>query len=92
VAISLPPTSSIKEHADSSFLPAVRGLRLIRRRLAGVERAVAGAGASLEVVDAPDLAISAGREIGRQMLLSQVTGWGGVSIRFACRRCYPGGD
>jgi LacI family transcriptional regulator len=53
------------------FLAGCPRLRLIRRRLAGVERAVAEAGASLEVVDAPDLAISAGREIGRQMLLSQ---------------------
>jgi LacI family transcriptional regulator len=53
------------------FLAGCPDLRLIRRRLAGVERAVAGAGASLEVVDAPDLTISAGREAGRQVLLSQ---------------------
>ena len=53
------------------FLAGCPDLRLIRRRLAGVERAVAEAGASLGVVDAPDLAISAGREVGRQVLLSQ---------------------
>ena len=46
-------------------------LRLIRRRLAGVERAVAETGASLDVVEAPDLVIGAGREVGRQVLLSQ---------------------
>jgi LacI family transcriptional regulator len=53
------------------FLAGCPDLRLIRRRLAGVERAVAEAGASLGVVDAPELAISAGREVGRQMLLAQ---------------------
>jgi LacI family transcriptional regulator len=52
------------------FLAGCPGLRLIRRRLAGVERAVAEAGASIRVVDAAELAISAGREVGRQMLLS----------------------
>ena len=45
-------------------------LRLIRRRLAGVERAVAEAGASLGVMEAPDLKIGTGREVGRQVLLS----------------------
>ena len=53
------------------FLAGLPDLRLIRRRLAGVERAVAETDASLDVVDAPDLAISAGREVGRQVLLSQ---------------------
>jgi LacI family transcriptional regulator len=53
------------------FVAGCPDLRLIRRRLAGVERAVAEAGASLDVVDAPDLTISAGREVGRQVLLSQ---------------------
>ena len=53
------------------FLAGCPDLRLIRRRLAGVERAVVEAGASLGVVEAPDLAISAGREVGRQVLLSQ---------------------
>jgi LacI family transcriptional regulator len=53
------------------FLAGLPDLRLIQRRLAGVERAVAEAGASLGVVDAPDLAISAGREVGRRVLLSQ---------------------
>jgi LacI family transcriptional regulator len=53
------------------FLAGCPKLRLIRRRLAGVERAVAEASASLEVVDAPNLAISTGREAGREVLLSQ---------------------
>jgi LacI family transcriptional regulator len=53
------------------FLAGCPNLRLIRRRLAGVERAVAEASANLEVVDAPDLAISAGREVGREVLLSR---------------------
>jgi LacI family transcriptional regulator len=53
------------------FLAGLLKLQLIRRRLAGVERAVAEAGASLEVVEASDLAIGAGREVGRQVLLSQ---------------------
>jgi LacI family transcriptional regulator len=46
-------------------------LRLSRRRLAGVERAVAEAGARLEVVEAPNLTIGTGREVGRQVLLSR---------------------
>jgi LacI family transcriptional regulator, galactose operon repressor len=54
-----------------AFLAGLPALRLIRRRLAGVERAVAEAGASLGVVEAPDLAIGTGREVGRQVLLSQ---------------------
>jgi LacI family transcriptional regulator len=53
------------------FVAGCPDLRLIRRRLAGVERAVAEVGASLDVVDAPDLTISAGREVGHQVLLSQ---------------------
>ena len=53
------------------FLAGCPDLRLIRRRLAGVERAVAETGANLDVVEAPDLAIGAGREVGRQVLLSQ---------------------
>jgi LacI family transcriptional regulator len=53
------------------FLAGCPQLQLIRRRLAGVERAVAEAGASLEVVEASDLAIGPGREVGRQVLLSQ---------------------
>jgi LacI family transcriptional regulator len=53
------------------FLAGFSELRLIRRRLAGVEQAVAEAGASLRVVEAPNLAISTGREVGRQVLLSQ---------------------
>jgi LacI family transcriptional regulator len=53
------------------FLAGCPDLRLIRRRLAGVERAVAEAGASLEVVEAPKLAIGTGREVGRHVLLSQ---------------------
>jgi LacI family transcriptional regulator len=38
------------------FLAGCPGLRLIRRGLAGVERAVAEAGASLAVAEAPELA------------------------------------
>jgi LacI family transcriptional regulator len=53
------------------FLAGFPELRLIRRRLAGVARAVAEAGASLEVVEAADLAIGTGREVGRQVLLSR---------------------
>jgi LacI family transcriptional regulator len=53
------------------FLAGCPDLRLIRRRLAGVERAVAEAGASLRVVEAPNLTIGTGREVGRQVLLSQ---------------------
>jgi LacI family transcriptional regulator len=53
------------------FLAGLLELQLIRRRLAGVERAVAETGASLEVVEASDLAIGPGREVGRQVLLSQ---------------------
>jgi LacI family transcriptional regulator len=53
------------------FLAGCPDLRLIRRRLAGVERAAAEAGASLGVVEAPNLAIGAGREVGRQVLLSR---------------------
>jgi LacI family transcriptional regulator len=53
------------------YLAGCPELRLIRRRLAGVERAVAEAGASLEVVEAPSLEIGTGREVGRQVLLSQ---------------------
>jgi LacI family transcriptional regulator len=53
------------------FLAGCPDLRLIRRRLAGVERAVAEAGASLGVVKAPNLEIGTGREVGREILLSQ---------------------
>ena len=53
------------------FIAGFPELRLIRRRLAGVERAVAEAGASLEVVEAPNLAIATGREVARQVLSSQ---------------------
>jgi LacI family transcriptional regulator len=53
------------------FLAGCPDLRLIRRRRAGVERAAAEAGASLGVVEAPNLAIGAGREVGRQVLLSR---------------------
>ncbi len=54
-----------------AFLAGFPELRLIRRRLAGVERAVAEAGASLSVVGAPNLGIATGREVGREILLSQ---------------------
>jgi LacI family transcriptional regulator len=53
------------------FLAGFPELRLIRRRLAGVERAVAEAGASLGVIEAPNLEIGTGRAVGRQVLLSQ---------------------
>jgi LacI family transcriptional regulator len=53
------------------FIAGCPELRLIRRRLAGVERAVAEAGVSLEVVEAPNLEIATGRDVGRQVLLSQ---------------------
>jgi len=53
------------------FLAGCPNLRLIRRRLAGVERAVAEAGAILSVVEAPSLQVGTGREVGRQVLLSQ---------------------
>jgi LacI family transcriptional regulator len=53
------------------FLAGFPELRLIRRRLAGVERAVAEAGASLSVVEAPNLQIGTGREVGCQLLVSQ---------------------
>ena len=53
------------------FLAGCPELRLIRRRLAGAERAIAEAGASLAVVEAPSLDIGTGREVGRQVLLSQ---------------------
>jgi LacI family transcriptional regulator, galactose operon repressor len=56
------------------FLAGFPELRLIRRRLAGVERAVAEAGASLSVVDAPDLGIGTGREVGRELLSRSVDG------------------
>ena len=54
-----------------AFLAGFPELRLIRRRMAGVERAVAEAGASLSVVGAPNLGIATGREVGREILLSQ---------------------
>jgi LacI family transcriptional regulator len=53
------------------FLAGFPELQLIRRRLAGVERAVAEAGASLGVVEAPNLQIGTGRDVGRQVLQSQ---------------------
>ena len=53
------------------FLAGFPDLRLIRRRLAGVKRAVAEAGGTLSVVKAPNLGIGTGREVGREILLSQ---------------------
>jgi LacI family transcriptional regulator len=53
------------------FLAGCPDLRLIRRRLTGVERAVAEAGASLSVVEASNLGLATGREVGREILLSQ---------------------
>ena len=73
------------------FLAGFPELRLIRRRLAGVERAVAEAGASLSVVEAPDLGIG-DRSRGRTRDIPlPVSGWSGMSFRSARRRRYPGG-
>ena len=74
------------------FLAGCPELRLIRRRLAGVERAVAEAGASLSVVEAPDLADrdrSRGRTRGAPL---PVSGWSGMSVRSARRWRDPGGN
>jgi LacI family transcriptional regulator len=54
-----------------SYVPGFPELQAIKRRLVGIEQAVAEAGASLRVVEAPNLKIGAGREIGHQMLVSQ---------------------
>ena len=53
------------------FLAGCPELRLIRRRLAGVQRAVAEVGATLSVIPAPDLGIGTGREVGGEILLSR---------------------
>lgn len=50
------------------YLAGFPELHAIRRRLTGIEKAVATAGASLRVVDAPNLTTGSGRELGHQVL------------------------
>jgi LacI family transcriptional regulator len=53
------------------YLAGFLQLQAIRRRLVGIRRAVGEAGASLRVVEAPNLEIGPGREIGHKILVSQ---------------------
>ena len=53
------------------YLAAFLELRAISRRLNGIEKAVAAAGASLRVVEAPNLKIGSGREAGLEVLQSE---------------------
>jgi LacI family transcriptional regulator len=53
------------------YLAGYLELNAISRRLAGIQQAVAAAGASLRVVKAPNLKIGPGRELGRQVLQSE---------------------
>ena len=53
------------------YLAGFLQLQAIKRRLVGIERAVKEAGGSLRVVEALNLEIGAGREVGHQMLVSQ---------------------
>jgi LacI family transcriptional regulator len=53
------------------YLAGYPNLHAISQRLTGVRRAVAGAGASLHVVEAPNLNIGSGRELGYQVLQSE---------------------
>jgi LacI family transcriptional regulator len=50
------------------YLAGFLHLHAIKRRLRGIQNAVAAAGASLEVVEAPNLKIGSGRELGHQVL------------------------
>jgi LacI family transcriptional regulator len=50
------------------YLAGYLELNAIKRRLDGIEKAVASSGASLDVVEAPNLKIGSGRELGRQVL------------------------
>jgi LacI family transcriptional regulator len=50
------------------YLAGFLHLHAIKRRLRGIQKAVAAAGASLEVVEAPNLKIGSGRELGHQVL------------------------
>jgi LacI family transcriptional regulator len=52
------------------YLAGFLELHAISRRLNGVRQAVAAAGAGLRVVEAPDLNIGSGRELGHQLLES----------------------
>jgi len=53
-----------------AYLAGYPDLHAITGRLDGVRRAVAGAGASLRVVEAPNLKIGSGRALGQQILQS----------------------
>src|SRR5512133_3597579 len=53
------------------YLAGLLKLHAISRRLSGVRKAVAAAGASLRVVEAPNLEIGSGREVGRVLLQSE---------------------
>jgi LacI family transcriptional regulator len=52
------------------YLAGFPQLHAIKGRLRGIRKAVATAGASLEVVEAPNLKIGSGRELGHQVLQS----------------------
>jgi LacI family transcriptional regulator len=52
------------------YLAGFPELHAIRRRLTGIEKAVAAAGASLRVIEAPNLTTGPGRELGHQVLQS----------------------
>jgi len=53
------------------YLAGFLELHAVSRRLIGVRQAVAAAGASLRVVEAPNLKIGSGRELGHQVLQSE---------------------
>ena len=53
------------------YLAGFLHLHAIEGRLRGIRKAVATAGASLEVVEAPNLKIGSGRELGHQVLRSK---------------------
>jgi LacI family transcriptional regulator len=53
------------------YLAGFLELHAITRRLDGIQKAVSAGGASLRVVEAPDLTIGPGRELGRQVLQSE---------------------
>ena len=52
------------------YLAGFLELHAISRRLSGIQKAVAAAGASLRVAEAPSLKIGSGREVGLQVLRS----------------------
>ena len=53
------------------YLAGYLDLNAIKRRLNGIRNSVAAARASLHVVEAPNLKIGSGREVGRQVLQSE---------------------